>query len=67
VTHDQLERAALTSPSTQGRSAQFKRLYGLQDYLHVGGPHMSARQAAERLGVTKRTVERWRRALREAS
>ena len=37
----------------------------IEDYLFIGGHRMPARLAAARMGVTKRTVERWRRYLRE--
>ena len=37
----------------------------IEDYLFIGGHRMPARAAAGRMGVTKRTVERWRRELRE--
>lgn len=67
MTREQLERAVLTSPHTHGRMAQHKRLYGIEDYLHIGGPSLSARQAAQRLGVTPRTVVRWRAALRNVT
>jgi hypothetical protein len=36
----------------------------LDDYLFIGGHRMPARLAAVRMGVTKRTIERWRRELR---
>jgi len=41
-------------------------LDGLEDYLWVGGDRMSARHAARRLGVTERTICRYRAALRAA-
>ena len=37
----------------------------IEDYLFIGGHRMPARLAAARMGVTRRTVERWRRYLRE--
>ena len=37
----------------------------IEDYLFIGGDRMPARLAADRMGVTQRTVERWRRYLRE--
>lgn len=67
MTREQLERAVLTAPSARGRACQHKRLYGIEDYLHIGGDRLSARQAAERLGVSARTIVRYRAALREAS
>jgi hypothetical protein len=66
MTREQIERAVVTSPHPMGRISQQRRAHGIEDYLHIRGGHMSARQAARRLGVTKRTVERWRAALREA-
>lgn len=37
-----------------------------EDYLFIGGPRMTDKAAAERLGVSERTVQRYRRELREA-
>ena len=37
----------------------------IEDYLFIGGHRMAAGEAALRMGVTKRTIERWRRELRE--
>lgn len=37
----------------------------IEDYLHIGGHHMSAREAAERVGVSPRTINRYRRELRQ--
>jgi len=37
----------------------------VEDYLFIGGPRVTARTAADRIGVTKRTIERYRRELRE--
>jgi predicted DNA-binding transcriptional regulator YafY len=67
VTRDQLEAAVLTSPTLRGRCSQYKRVHGIEDYLHVRGDLMSARQAALRLGVSQRTVTRWRAVLREVT
>jgi hypothetical protein len=39
---------------------------GIEDYLWIGGDRMSAAAAAGRLGVTERTVCRYRRTLRAA-
>jgi hypothetical protein len=39
----------------------------IEDYLFIGGDRLSARAAAERLGVTRRTVVRWRAALRSVT
>ena len=40
---------------------------GVENYLHVGGPNMTAEQAAERLGVCTKTIERYRAALRNTT
>jgi hypothetical protein len=61
-----LARAVVTSPFPNGRACQFRRVYGIEDYLFIGGDRMSARQAAARLGVTPRTITRYRKVLREA-
>jgi predicted DNA-binding transcriptional regulator YafY len=49
-------------PPAQAR--QRNRLNGIEDYLFIGGNRMSAAAAAERLGVSARTVFRFRAALR---
>ena len=36
----------------------------IQDYLWIGGDQMSAREAARRVGVTQRTIVRYRATLR---
>lgn len=56
--------------SEQGRAMAHRRWDDhldsmIEDYLFIGGHRMPARAAAGRMGVTKRTVERWRRELRE--
>ena len=66
MTRDRIEELVLTSPSHRGRYSQMRRVYGIEDYLHIGGHRMSARQAARRIGVSERTVTRWRAVLREA-
>jgi arginine deiminase len=43
---------------------QRKRLGFIEDYLFIGGDLLSARQAARRLGVSDRTVVRYRAFLR---
>lgn len=49
-----------------GTRAQRERMEGrIEDYQFIGGDRMSAARAAERLGVTERTITRYRRALRE--
>jgi len=37
----------------------------IEDYQFTGGPAIPAKVAAGRLGVTTRTIERYRRELRE--
>lgn len=52
------------------RAQQEAMLGRIEDYLLINGDRLSAAKAAERLGVTERTVVRYRaalRALREAS
>lgn len=44
-----------------------RRLNGIEDYLFIGGDRLSAAKAAERLGVTRRTVQRYRAELRSAA
>lgn len=39
----------------------------IEDYQFIGGHRLSAARAAERLGVSKRTIQRYRRELREAT
>lgn len=52
----------------RGAALQQERRQALiEDYQFIGGHKMSARQAAARLGVSKRTVERYRAILRETS
>ncbi len=46
--------------------ARQHRLDGIEDYLWTGGSRLSAAAAAERLGVTERTICRYRRVLRAA-
>lgn len=60
-----LEAAIVRSAVPKGRSSQLRRLCGIEDYLAIGGSQMTARQVADRLGVTERTVCRYRAVLRE--
>jgi predicted DNA-binding transcriptional regulator YafY len=53
--------------SPQSRYMRQHRINGIEDYLFIRGDRLSAARAAERLGVTKRTVERWRAFLRHAA
>lgn len=39
----------------------------MDDYLHIGGDRIPAREAARRLGVSARTVNRYRAELRKAA
>ena len=50
----------------QGRARQRIRLDGIAEYLHIGGDSLSTELAAKRLGVHKRTIQRWRTALERA-
>jgi hypothetical protein len=49
-------------PGRQGQ--QRARIGRIEDYLLINGDYISAAQAAARLGVTERTVVRYRAALR---
>lgn len=51
-------------PCAQAR--QLNRLNGIEDYLFIGGDRMSAGAAAQRLGISARTVARYRAVLRAA-
>lgn len=64
MTREQLEAAVICSPHPRGRGVQRNRVNRIEDYLFIRGDQMSARAAAERLGVTRRTVVRYRAALR---
>lgn len=46
------------------RGMQRARIGRIEDYLLINGDYLSAAQAAARLGVTRRTVVRYRAALR---
>lgn len=59
-----LEAALVTSANPRGKSAQLRRVYGIEDYLFIGGNRMTVPDAAARLGVTERTVHRYRAVLR---
>jgi hypothetical protein len=45
-------------------TAPLIREAGIENYLFIGGDRMSARQAAERLSVSMRTITRYRAVLR---
>jgi predicted DNA-binding transcriptional regulator YafY len=66
LTPAELERNR--SGLARGRDVMRERRAGrIEDYLFIGGDKLFNRQAAERLGVTMRTITRYRRALREMS
>ena len=60
-----LEAVLVTSAVPKGRSSQLRRVYGIEDYLFIGGDRMPASVVAERLGVTERTIYRYRTVLRD--
>lgn len=64
MTRAQVE-AALPRPARFGNPSRRRLLNGIEDFLFIGGDQMPAAIAAARLGVCKRTVERYRRVLRE--
>jgi hypothetical protein len=63
VTRKQREALAAGNRAA-GRVHHARLLAGIEDYLFIGGDRMSQRQAAERLGVTMRTICRYRAYLR---
>jgi len=63
MTSKQLEALAAARRAA-ARTIHAKMLAGIEDYLFIGGDRMSQRQAAERLGVTMRTICRYRAYLR---
>ena len=57
--------AAFPWSANPGAIGQQERMLSLvEDYIHIGGDLLSARQAAARLGVSARTVVRYRALLR---
>jgi hypothetical protein len=64
MTREELEALAPWPPRRNGRTIHAKMLGGIEDYLYIGGDRMSQRQAAQRLGVTMRTICRYRAFLR---
>lgn len=66
MTRERLAAAVLTAATVKGRAPQHGRLRGIEDYLRIHGPYLPNREAARRLGVTTRTITRWRAALRSA-
>jgi predicted DNA-binding transcriptional regulator YafY len=59
------ELEARTRWDAARRAKQEARLGRIEDYLFIGGDRLSAARAAKRLGVSPRTVVRYRAALRE--
>jgi hypothetical protein len=64
VTRAQVE-AALPRPARFGNPSRRRLLNGIEDFLFIGGDRLPVTTAAARLGVCKRTIERYRRVLRE--
>jgi len=64
VTREQMEAAYLTSPRPSGRSRQAVRIDGIEDYLFTGCDRLPQSKAAARLGVSVRTIQRYRQTLR---
>jgi hypothetical protein len=64
VTREQLEAACLTSPRGCARNRQRVHVDGIEDYLFTGCDKLPEGQAAGRLGVSVRTIQRYRRTLR---
>jgi hypothetical protein len=51
-----------TSPQAAWDAHERNRQSLLEDYRLIGGPMLPAGVAARRIGVSKRTIERWRAA-----
>jgi len=70
MTRDQLERAYPCPAATHRHNTccalHRKRLDLIEDYLFIGGDRLSGRQAAERLGISQRSIARYRAALKTA-
>jgi predicted DNA-binding transcriptional regulator YafY len=64
MTRDEMEAAWPWSPRPCDRARQQERINGIENYLFIGGDKLSVTQAAARLGVTRRTVQRYRASLR---
>jgi hypothetical protein len=67
VARAELEALYPWSAVAKGRARQRQRVSLMEDYLFIGGDQMTARIAAERLGVCPRTVQRYRAVLRNLS
>jgi len=63
MTRDQLH-AAPWPAKPWSRGLHRKMLATIEDYLNINGPYLTAAQAASRLGVTERTIHRYRAFLR---
>lgn len=64
MTREQLEALAPWPALPNGRGAHRAMLGRVEKYLEINGPYLSARQAAARLRVTQRTIQRYRAFLR---
>ena len=64
MTRQQLAAACDWSLYPPAMARQSQRLDAIEDYLFIGGDKLSAAQAAIRLGVTRRTIQRYRAFLR---
>lgn len=64
MTREQLEALAPPRARANGQAHRRRMLDRVENYLYVHGPAISAAQAAARLGVTARTVQRYRAFLR---
>ena len=62
---EELESLLVHSPNHRGRASERRRALGISEYLFIGADRMPVPQAAARLGVTERTVHRYRAALRD--
>ena len=62
----QQRKALALGARAAGLAHHARFLAGIEDYLFVGGDRMNKPQAAERLGVTTRTIGRYRAFLRGA-
>ncbi len=63
MTRTEARLANLPYAHAATRNARASRI---EDYLFIGGPRLPDRQAAQRLGLSVRTIERYPAALREA-
>jgi hypothetical protein len=65
ITREELDAMVPWPADSRGQVWRSRLLDGIEDWLWVNGPSMSDADAAARLGVTVRTVERWQTFLRE--